>query len=216
MTLCQLFLQPDAAYSCISELGELGIVQFRDLNPNVNSFQRKYVNEVRRCEEMERKLRFLETEIKKDELPIYDPEDNPDAPKPREMIDLEATFEKLDHELKEINTNADALLRNFNELTELKHNLTMTQGFFDDAEMAFTPAHNRNQRDSDDDQVQLLYEYSMISHNKLGFITGVVPRERMVAFERMLWRVCRGNVFLRQAEIPELIEDPVSVRFFLF
>jgi V-type H+-transporting ATPase subunit a len=41
---------------------------------------------------MERKLRFLETEIKKDELPIYDPEDNPDAPKPREMIDLEVKF----------------------------------------------------------------------------------------------------------------------------
>jgi hypothetical protein len=29
----------------------------------------------------------------------------------------------------------------------------------------------------------------------------------------MLWRVCRGNVFLKQAEIPELIEDPVTVRF---
>lgn len=41
---------------------------------------------------MERKLRFLETEIKKDELPIYDPEDNPDAPKPREMIDLEVNI----------------------------------------------------------------------------------------------------------------------------
>ena len=36
-------------------------------------------------------LGFLETEIKKDELPIYDPEDNPDAPKPREMIDLEVS-----------------------------------------------------------------------------------------------------------------------------
>lgn len=35
---------------------------------------------------------FLETEIKKDELPIYDPEDNPDAPKPREMIDLEVKY----------------------------------------------------------------------------------------------------------------------------
>ena len=57
MTLCQLFLQPDAAYSSISELGELSIVQFRDLNPNVNSFQRKFVNELRRCEEMERKIR---------------------------------------------------------------------------------------------------------------------------------------------------------------
>jgi V-type H+-transporting ATPase subunit a len=38
MTLCQLFLQPDAVYSCISELGELGIVQFRDVRTNFNSF----------------------------------------------------------------------------------------------------------------------------------------------------------------------------------
>ncbi|XP_068738221.1 V-type proton ATPase 116 kDa subunit a 1-like [Montipora capricornis] len=56
MTLAQLFLQAEAAYSCVSELGELGLVQFRDLNPDVNAFQRKFVNEVRRCEEMERKL----------------------------------------------------------------------------------------------------------------------------------------------------------------
>ena len=31
MTLCQLFLQPEAAYSCIAELGELAIAQFRDV-----------------------------------------------------------------------------------------------------------------------------------------------------------------------------------------
>ncbi len=48
---------------------------------------------------------------------------------------------------------------------------------------------------------------------KLGFVSGVISRERMLGFERMLWRVCRGNVFLRQAEIPELIEDPISVKF---
>lgn len=67
MALCQLFLQSEAAYACVSELGELGLVQFRDLNPDTNAFQRKFVNEVRRCDEMERKLRFLEKEIKKDE-----------------------------------------------------------------------------------------------------------------------------------------------------
>jgi hypothetical protein len=38
----------------------------------------------------------------------------------------------MDHELKEINTNADALLKNFNELTELKYNLSMTQAFFEE------------------------------------------------------------------------------------
>jgi len=31
MTLCQLFLQPESAYSCLSELGELGLVQFKDV-----------------------------------------------------------------------------------------------------------------------------------------------------------------------------------------
>ena len=46
------------------------------------------------------------------------------------MIEIQAIFDKLDHELKEINTNADALLRNYNELTELKYNLSMTQAFF--------------------------------------------------------------------------------------
>ncbi|KAG5882898.1 hypothetical protein JTB14_020166 [Gonioctena quinquepunctata] len=132
MTLCQLFLQSEAAYACVSELGELGLVQFRDLNPDVNAFQRKFVNEVRRCDEMERKLRYLEKEIKKDEIPMLDTGENPEAPQPREMIDLEATFEKLENELREVNQNAEALKRNFLELTELKQILRKTQVFFDE------------------------------------------------------------------------------------
>ena len=39
MALCQLFLQSEAAYACVSELGELGLVQFRDLNPDTSAFQ---------------------------------------------------------------------------------------------------------------------------------------------------------------------------------
>jgi V-type H+-transporting ATPase subunit a len=31
MSLCQLFLQSEAAYNCVSELGELGLTQFRDV-----------------------------------------------------------------------------------------------------------------------------------------------------------------------------------------
>ena len=31
MTLAQLFLQSEAAYACVRELGELGKVQFRDV-----------------------------------------------------------------------------------------------------------------------------------------------------------------------------------------
>nr|CAD7194153.1 unnamed protein product [Timema douglasi] len=171
MTLCQLFLQSEAAYACVSELGELGLAQFRDLNPDVNAFQRKFVNEVRRCDEMERKLRYLEKEIKKDGIPMLDTGENPEAPQPREMIDLEA-----------LNQNAEALKRNFLELTELKHILRKTQVFFD--ELYFT------------------------SFFVFSFVAGVILRERIPPFERMLWRACRGNVFLRQAEIETPLEDP--------
>lgn len=59
------------------------------LNPDVNAFQRKFVHEVRRCDEMERKLRYLEREMQKDDIQILDTGENPEAPQPREMIDLE-------------------------------------------------------------------------------------------------------------------------------
>ncbi|XP_031848174.1 V-type ATPase subunit a family protein Vha100-1 isoform X1 [Nomia melanderi] len=210
MTLCQLFLQSEAAYACVSELGELGLVQFRDLNPDVNAFQRKFVNEVRRCDEMERKLRYLEKEIKKDGIPMLDTGENPEAPQPREMIDLEATFEKLENELREVNQNAEALKRNFLELTELKHILKKTQVFFDEAEHGGVVSQMADPS-REEEQVTLLGEEGLRAGGqalKLGFVAGVILRERIPAFERMLWRACRGNVFLRQAEIETPLEDP--------
>lgn len=48
------------------------------------------------------------------------------------VADRQATFEKLENELKEINTNQEALKKNFLELTELKHILRRTQQFFDE------------------------------------------------------------------------------------
>lgn len=38
MALCQLFIQPEAAYTSVSELGESGTVQFRDVCYNFSSF----------------------------------------------------------------------------------------------------------------------------------------------------------------------------------
>lgn len=194
MALCQLFLQSESAYACVSELGEMGLVEFRDLNPDVNAFQRKFVNEVRRCDEMERKLRFLQKEIDTAEIAIEDTGESPDAPHPREMIDLEAQFEQLENEMKDSNSNYDALQKSFLELTELKHILRKTQTFFEEESYSETQ--------------QRLAEGESQAAGQLGFVAGVINRERAPAFERLLWRACRGNVFFKQAEIENALYDP--------
>uniref|UniRef100_A0A671S9N1 V-type proton ATPase subunit a n=1 Tax=Sinocyclocheilus anshuiensis TaxID=1608454 RepID=A0A671S9N1_9TELE len=163
MTLAQLFLQSESAYCCVSELGEIGMVQFRDLNPDVNVFQRKFVNEVRR------ELKMISDKA------------------------LCATFEKLENELKEINTNQEALKKNFLELTELKHILRRTQQFFDEMEDPALLEDSSTLLDPN--------EVGRSAPLRLGFVAGVIGRERIPTFERMLWRVCRGNVFLFRASL---------------
>lgn len=194
MALCQLFIQPEAAYSSLSILGEMGIAQFRDLNSSVNPFMRKFVNEVRRCDELERKLRYIEEEVKKEDVPIPALAEIPSAPNPREIIDLEAHLEKTETEMMELSQNSVNLRSNFKELKEMMAVLEKAQTFM------------AEQEESDSNRALIGNE----ERGRLGFIAGVIPRERVAGFERMLWRVSRGNVFLRQQELEEPLEDPTT------
>uniref|UniRef100_A0A8D1UH37 V-type proton ATPase subunit a n=1 Tax=Sus scrofa TaxID=9823 RepID=A0A8D1UH37_PIG len=204
MCLSQLFLQAEAAYCCVAELGELGLVQFKDLNVNESRFQRKFVNEVRRCESLERILRFLQDQMQ-NEIEIQLPEKPPPTPLPREMITLETTLEKLEGELQEANQNYQALKKSFLELTELKHLLKKTQDFFE-TETNLTDDFFL------EDTSGLLELRPTPAHmsGKLGFTAGVIHRERMASFEKLLWRVCRGNIYLKFSEMDTVLEDPVT------
>ena len=43
----QLIIPTDAAHETIAELGELGLLQFKDLNPDREAFARTYASQVR-------------------------------------------------------------------------------------------------------------------------------------------------------------------------
>ena len=45
----------------------------------------------------------------------------------------------------------------------------------------------------------------------IRFRIGVIPAENLLVFTRVLWRVCRGNVFVKHAQIDEPLEDPATV-----
>ncbi|XP_010774959.1 V-type proton ATPase 116 kDa subunit a isoform 2 [Notothenia coriiceps] len=208
MCLAQLFLQSGSAYDCISELGELGLVEFRDLNPSVTTFQRKHVNEIKKCEEMERILGYLLREVKKADISLPERDVNPVAPLPKHIMSIMEQLQRLEVELGEVTRNKDKLQRNLLELTEYTHMLRITRTFV--------------QRSVERDPLQAQYEEfpflekdTMLEYSsmqrlgaKLGFISGLIQRTKIQAFERMLWRVCKGYTILSYAEVEEYLEDP--------
>ncbi|KAK3514787.1 hypothetical protein QTP70_031179 [Hemibagrus guttatus] len=206
--LAQLFLQSGSAYECISELGELGLVEFRDLNPSINAFQRKFVNEIKRSEEMERILGYLLREIKKADIALPEDEVNPVAPLPKHVMGIMEQLQRLELELSEVMRNKEKLQMNLLELTEYSHMLRITRNF----------VHHTAEREP----VQAQYEefpflekdsamdYASMQRlgAKLGFISGLISSVKIEAFERMLWRVCKGYTILSYAEVEESLEDP--------
>eukprot|EP01135_Chromosphaera_perkinsii_P002180 Nk52_evm15s218 gene=Nk52_evmTU15s218 len=213
MCLVQLFIQSEAAYDTVTELGELGLLQFNDLNAEVNAFQRTFVKEVKRCEEMERKLRFFSKQIVKSELPMdvltADEESSIRAPNVNEMDELEIRFEELEKELKGLNSNEEMLQRNFLELTELRQILKKTAIFFEEAgrrSFQDQPIDDRTPMLGYNEDIETGGDRNRVA--KLGFTAGVIAREKVAGFERLLWRACHGNVFMRQAHIEQALHDP--------
>ena len=43
---------------------------------------------------------------------------------------------------------------------------------------------------------------------QLNICAGVIERTRILAFEKMLWRVSKGNVYVKFSDIEEEIKDP--------
>uniref|UniRef100_A0A7N6BD29 V-type proton ATPase subunit a n=1 Tax=Anabas testudineus TaxID=64144 RepID=A0A7N6BD29_ANATE len=182
--LVQLFLQSGSAYNCVSELGELGLVEFRDLNPNVNAFQRKFVGEVRRCEELEKTFTFLEQEINRSLPPhvrgsLRPPCPTPLAPQPRELITI--LFLTRTHSL----TASQVLKALISQTYTCTSHLYMTW---------FRILSRFN--------VFPLYVLS------LSFVAGVVHPWKVPSFERLLWRACRGYIIVDFREMEDRLEHP--------
>ncbi|KAI1317323.1 H(+)-transporting V0 sector ATPase subunit a [Mortierella claussenii] len=214
MSLIQLYIPAEVAQPTVSELGELGLVQFRDLNPDVNAFQRAFVGEIRRFDELERQLRFFTSQIEKAEIPVRHSLSTSYMSRARsrqELDDLEERLSEHENRLLQMNNSHETMQRRFLELTELKHVLRETAYFFQEA-----ASHQEDIRQSfDEPSAPLLDDLetgpSQDAHStglQLGNVTGVIPRNKMQTFERILWRSLRGNLYMNTAEIEEPVIDP--------
>ncbi|KAF9484977.1 V0/A0 complex, 116-kDa subunit of ATPase [Pholiota conissans] len=220
MSLVQLFVPTEVAHDTVAELGELGDVQFKDLNPNVNPFQRSFVGEIRRIDEMGRRVRFFSSQIakEKDVVPIRPLYESPPlitvGPRAAQTIDeLDLTLAEHEQRLTKMNESYETLSERTKELVEARYVLRETAVFFDKAQ-----GHQNDIRSSFDDSVTpLLQDDHEAGFAPTGgvpfdleFVAGTIERSRMPTFERVLWRVLRGNLFMNHTDIPEPFVDPIT------
>uniref|UniRef100_A0A8C7GMH7 V-type proton ATPase subunit a n=1 Tax=Oncorhynchus kisutch TaxID=8019 RepID=A0A8C7GMH7_ONCKI len=188
MCLTQLFLQSGSAYDCISELGEMGMVEFRDvsIDPQINC----HLTSTAVLKQIEKLFSLWEHMVPFGTLP--------ELPLPLLLTlcmygCLQEQLQRLEVELSEVTRNKEKLQKNLLELTEYTHMLRITRNFVHrSAEVGPTA--------SPQSRIPPLY-------NTL-FISGLIQRRKIEAFERMLWRVCKGYTILSYSEIDEYLEDP--------
>ncbi|KAK4761324.1 hypothetical protein SAY87_006217 [Trapa incisa] len=214
MQLVQLIVPIESAHLTVSYLGDLGLFQFKDLNTDKSPFQRTYAAQIKKFGEMARKLRFFKDQMTKAGLtPSIKSISRADI----NVDDLEIKLVELEAELVELNANGEKLQRAYSELMESKIVLQKVGEFFHAAQSRATARHREIESQStgeDSINTPLLRDQEMASDPskqiKLGFLCGLVPRDKSMAFERILFRATRGNAFLRQVEVEDPVVDPAS------
>lgn len=238
MEYISLIVNEDAAHDCLADLGKLGVIQFTDLNPDLTPFQRRYVSYVKRCDELERKLRYFANECDKFNLTLESAgnvdsflETPSTAATPggtaaskeqtgtQLLESLEVELEGYESQLKELNSYSEKLTTEYNEKVELQEVLEKARRFFmtDAPRLAvseLTSGGEGQRRTGGDRTESLLPEGGDASGRDMDMrfssITGVVSSEEKVRFERMIFRATRGNCYVRFAPIKQPITDPNS------
>ncbi|EEE50667.1 hypothetical protein OsJ_30905 [Oryza sativa Japonica Group] len=213
MQLVQVIIPAESAHLAVSYLGDLGLLQFKDLNADKSPFQRTYASQIKRCGEMARKLRFFREQMSKAAIATSTQFSGTSL----EIDDLEVKLGELEVELTEVNANNDKLQRTYNELVEYNIVLQKAGEFFYSAQRSATEQQREMSADQSGDsslESPLLQQAEMVTDPskqvKLGSLSGLVPKEKAMAFERILFRATRGNMFLRQEPVDETVTDPLS------
>ncbi|KAM7183918.1 V-type proton ATPase subunit A [Rhypophila sp. PSN 637] len=217
MSMVQLYISNEIGREVVNALGELGLVQFRDLNGELSAFQRAFTQDIRRLDNVERQLRYFHAQMDKAGISLRKIDLDVDTlapPTTSEIDDVAERAQSLEQRVSSLNESYETLKKREVELTEWRWVLREAGGFFDRAHGNV----DEIRASTDNDDAPLLQD---VEHNNsaadversfsgmnIGFVAGVIVRDRVASFERILWRTLRGNLYMNQAEIPEPLIDP--------
>jgi V-type H+-transporting ATPase subunit a len=138
------------------------------------------------------------------------------SPSTSEIDELAERSQKLEQRISALNDSYETLKKREGDLTEWRWVLREAGSFFDRAHGNV----DEIRASTDNDDAPLLSDVEQhntasdversFSGMNIGFVAGVINRDRVAAFERILWRTLRGNLYMNQSEIPEPLIDPTN------
>ncbi|KHN97352.1 vacuolar ATP synthase 98 kDa subunit [Metarhizium album ARSEF 1941] len=219
MSMVQLYVSNEIGREVVTALGELGLCQFRDLNEDVSAFQRTFTQEIRRLDNVERQLRYFHAQMGKAGISLRKLDLDTErlaSPSTSEIDELAERSQKLEQRIFALNDSYETLKKREGDLTEWRWVLREAGSFFDRAHGNV----DEIRASVDNDDAPLLQDMEQhhsapeversFSGMNIGFVAGVITRDRVAAFERILWRTLRGNLYMNQSEIPEPLIDPTN------
>lgn len=179
MTYVQLYIPLEMSRNVVCLLGNLGLLMFRDLNKNLNEFQRTYVSQLRKFDDTQRLLEFLNnvmarhsemqwnsfdsdenTNVHKNILKNLNTEDLNSINELTEEISLvESRVRRLDESFEDIKTKLNRLIETRYIIFKSSRFLEINPGIIGRVSNEY---HNRNHMDVDDFS---LNESDIISDN---------------------------------------------------
>ncbi|RNF25279.1 putative vacuolar proton-ATPase-like protein [Trypanosoma cruzi] len=194
MIRLDVITQREVLYETVVCIGLLGKAKFVDVNNDVTAFSRHFTAEIRRYDEMERKLSIINGELARErELveacsPSLDAHDDVKRVLCSTMIEEdEEKVDSLVEELKRVNASLQGLRSEMNFRLEL------------------SLLHTRLQ-----DLVSSQFSQPSVAFLQTPHLLGMVDAARAEAMYAMAYRATKGNVLIELDNKPAMLLDPIT------
>ncbi|SCU82515.1 LADA_0C05930g1_1 [Lachancea dasiensis] len=200
MSLIQVYTPQEIAREAVYSLGSQGLVQFRDLNTKIRAFQRTFVPEVRRLDNLQRQYRYFYKVLCEHNIPVFEEAEDETttnvfqmAPSSSKIDDHVENGSLIEQRMQQLVEAREQLDLQKSDLEQFRLVLQAGQEFF---ESASGLVHGENQDET--------FPHSV------SFVTGTIPRAKAATLEQILWRVLRGNLYFKHVQLPEPLYDSRS------
>lgn len=206
MELYEITIPKDNAWEIMNKLGDIGSMHFINLNKEEQVFNLTFAPFIKRCEETEKRISFIEQECKRHQVPMKKPSSAQDflnvinTMQSRMKKAGNLFFELIEDEIKQKEMFVQEQTRkgkeihdSFNLLFEYKTVLKKAANILSDQgrgmvnEQAAIGSLN-NEEEKSGDQQQLLAGGISVGH-----IAGTINKDEELRFKKLIFRATRGN-----------------------